>query len=251
MAVAARPMTGKTALVTGAGKRLGRAIALALAGEGVGVYLHYHRSAGEAEQVAAEVRAKGVRAWTAAADLADPDGARRLMVGALEAAGSIEILVNNASIFPAGRILDTTPEDIARNVNVHAVAPLVLVQAMAAQGIEGHVVNLLDSRITDYDRAHAAYHLSKRMLFTLTRMLALELAPKVVVSAVAPGLILAPPGEDDGYLERLAHTNPLQRHGDEQDIVDAVLYLLRSRFVTGQVLFVDGGRHMKGNVYGC
>ena len=251
MAVAARPMTGKTALVTGAGKRLGRAIALALAGEGVGVYLHYHRSAGEAEQVAAEVRAKGVRAWTAAADLADPDGARRLMVGALEAAGSIEILVNNASIFPAGRILDTTPEDIARNVNVHAVAPLVLVQAMAAQGIEGHVVNLLDSRITDYDRAHAAYHASKRLLFSLTRMMSLEFSPGIRVNAVAPGLVLPPAGKDESYLEALAHTNPLHRYGSLEDVVRAVVFLIESEFITGQIIYVDGGRHMRGSVYGA
>ena len=251
MADNARPLAGKVALVTGAGKRLGRAVALALAGDGAGVFLHYHRSADEAESVADEARAKGVQAWTAQADLAEPDQARRLMAEALAAAGAIDILVNNASVFPSGLITDVSPEDIALNVNVHAVAPLVLIQALAAQGSAGHVVNLLDSRITDYDRRHAAYHLSKRMLFTMTRMLALELAPVIAVNAVAPGLVLPPPGEDESYLQRLAHTNPLQRHGHEQDIADAVLFLVRSRFITGQVIFVDGGRHMKGSVYGC
>ena len=112
-------------------------------------------------------------------------------------------------------------------------------------------MNLLDSRITDYDREHAAYHLSKRMLFALTRMLALELAPRTIVNAVAPGLILPPEGKDEDYLRRMAHTVPLNRHGDAGDIEQAVLFLLRCEFVTGQVIFVDGGRHMEGRVYGC
>ena len=104
--------------------------------------------------------------------------------------------------------------------------------------------------MVDYDRAHAAYHLSKRMLFTLTRMMALEFAPQIRVNAVAPGLILPPPGQDASFLERMASTNPLGRHGDASDVADAVLFLTGAGFVTGQVIYVDGGRHMKGAVYG-
>jgi len=134
-------------------------------------------------------------------------------------------------------------------VQVHALAPLTLSRALAKQGRDGHIINMLDSRVTDYDRDHAAYHLSKRMLLTLTRMLAMELAPRIAVNGVAPGLILPPAGKDESYLRDLAHTNPMNRHGGVGDITDAVLYLLTSRFVTGQVMFVDGGRHMRGPLY--
>jgi len=212
------------------------------------VVIHYHRSADDAEAVAEAVRRHGRRAWTLQADLAD--AADDVIGRAADLAGPIDVLVNNASIFPTGLITETTAADLLLNVRVHAVAPLLLSRALAAQGRGGHIVNLLDARITDYDRHHAAYQLSKRMLADLTRMLAVELAPSIAVNAVAPGLILPPPGEDDSYLERFAHTNPLNRHGDPADIAAAVLYLLSSTFITGQTLYVDGGRHLRGSMYG-
>ena len=101
----------------------------------------------------------------------------------------------------------------------------------------------------DYDRDHVAYHLSKRALQSLTRMLAVELAPTVVVNAVAPGLILPPEGEDADYLERLAHTNPMNCWGHPQDVADAVRFLLQTRFTTGQTLYVDGGRNLRGKMH--
>jgi len=229
---------------------LGKAIALGLASEGANVIVHYGRSADQAAQTADKARAAGVKAWTLQADLAQPETAAELFARAVDLAGPIDIVVNNASIFAADSVLEVMPNDIARNVQIHGIAPLLLSRAMAAQERPGHIVNLLDSRITDYDRAHAAYHISKRMLLTLTQMLALELAPGIAVNAVAPGLILPPPGKDESYLREMARTNPLNRHGGPADIVRAVVYLLTSGFVTGQVLFVDGGSHMKGNVYG-
>ena len=243
-------LAGKTALVTGAADRLGRAIGLTLARAGANVVIHYHHSADAAAQTADEARAEGVQAWVLHADLADPASAGGLFAEAVEAAGPVDILVNSASVFPANRVLDLTFADIALSIQLHAAAPLQLSQALAAQGRVGSIVNLLDSRITDYDREHASYHLGKRMLLTLTRMLALELAPRISVNGIAPGLILPPVGEDESYLKKLAYTNPLNRHGGADDITDAVLYLLKSRFVTGQVLFVDGGRHLRGCVYG-
>ncbi|NQV31372.1 MAG: SDR family oxidoreductase, partial [Phycisphaeraceae bacterium] len=130
--------------------------------------------------------------------------------------------------------------------------PLALSRAFAAQGqlTSGHIINMLDSRVQDYYKLHVPYHLSKRSLLALTRMLAIELAPGVAVNAVAPGLILAPEGKGDEYLQALAHTNPLNRSGGPQDICEAVLFLLRSEFITGQIIYVDGGRHMKGHMYG-
>jgi len=243
------PLAGRTLLVTGAARRIGRAIALATGEAGADVVVHYHHSADEAADVAETIRRRGRRAWALQANLADSDAAEALIGRAVDLAGPIDILVNNASIFPTGLITETTGEDLLANVRVHAVAPLLLSRALADQGRPGHIVNLLDARITDYDRRHAAYQLSKRMLADLTRMLAVELAPAIAVNAVAPGLILPPPGADDSYLERFAHTNPLNRHGDPADIARAVLYLLGSTFVTGQILYVDGGRHMRGSMY--
>ena len=136
------------------------------------------------------------------------------------------------------------------NVNVNALAPFLLSRAFAAQQREGCIINFLDTRIMDYDKTHVSYHLSKRMLFSITRMMALEFAPKVRVNAIAPGLILPPEGKDETYLQDLAPSNPLQTYGGPGDIVEAVLFLLRGRYITGQVVYVDGGRHMLGGVYG-
>lgn len=243
-------LSGKTALITGAAKRIGRGIALALADAGANVVVHYNHSATDAKHAADEIRERGVKAWTLAADLGDGDQAGLLFASALRQAGAIDILVNNASIFPAGTVLDFDPVELSQNVQVNAYAPLTLMRAFFAQEREGTIVNLLDSRMSDYDREHAAYHLSKRMLFSLTKMCALEFAPRVRVNAVAPGLILPPPGEDESYLERMKNTNPLCRYGSVGEIAKTVLFLLTSPFVTGETIRVDGGRHMKGNVYG-
>jgi hypothetical protein len=247
---AAPSFQGKTALVTGAAKRIGAAVALAIADEGSNIVLHYGTSREEAEATAAEIRRRGVAAWTLQADLGNGDEAEALFPRALEAAGPIDFLINAAAIFPKSRLTDFTAEDLATSVQINAMAPLRLARAFAAQRRPGAIVNFLDTRYLNYDAEHAAYHLSKRMLFTLTRMMALEFAPAVRVNAVAPGLILPPPGGDESYLQHLAHTNPLQRVGTVEGVADAVIFLLRSDFVTGQVLFVDGGRHMRGAVYG-
>jgi NAD(P)-dependent dehydrogenase (short-subunit alcohol dehydrogenase family) len=107
------------------------------------------------------------------------------------------------------------------------------------------VINLLDTRIVGYDWSHVGYILSKDILYKLTRMAAIEFAPHVTVNAVAPGLILPPPGKNEDYLNRLANTVPLQKHGKAADIVDAIIYLVKSEYITGQVIYVDGGRHLK------
>jgi NAD(P)-dependent dehydrogenase (short-subunit alcohol dehydrogenase family) len=242
-------LRGKTALITGASKRLGRAISLALGEQGVSVAVHYNQSGPAARQLCDELRSLGVSAWPAQADLSDTGQAETLFEAVTDQAGRVDILVNNASIFDQETLWETTEASLWRNLQIHSVAPLVLARALAQQGGEGHIVNLLDTRVTVYDREHASYHLSKRLLLTLTRMLALELAPEIAVNAVAPGLILPPAGEGEDYLEKLAHCCPLHRHGDAEDVAEAVRFLLASRFVTGQVIYVDGGYHMKGHTY--
>lgn len=241
---------GQTALVTGAARRLGREVALALAGEGAHVVAHYHTSKGDADRLAEEIGALGVKAWTVPADLSRAGEPEQLFSRALELAGPVDVLINSASLYTEERMSDVTSEALTMNVNVNALAPFFLSRAFAQQNREGCIINFLDTRINDYDERHVSYHLSKRMLFSITRMMAMEFAPKVRVNAVAPGLILPPEGKDDAYLKGLASTNPLNAHGGAGDVVSTVLYLLQSPFITGQVIYVDGGRHMLGGVYG-
>jgi hypothetical protein len=242
-------LAGKTALVTGAARRLGRAMALALAGQGAHVVVHHNRSEGDAVTLCDEIRRSGGTAWPVQGDLMDASQVERVFQDAVAQGGRIDVLINNASIFEQDTVWDVTEESVLHNLRIHAMAPLALARAMAGQGSVGHIVNLLDTRMTVYDREHASYHISKRVLLTLTRMLAIELAPRIAVNAIAPGLILPPAGQDEAYLQRLVYTNPLNCHGGPQDVVDAMLFLLTSRFVTGQVLYVDGGYHMKGHMY--
>lgn len=240
-----RWLRGKKAMVTGAARRIGRAIALALASEGVDVVLHSNASSDEARALAAELERGGVRAWTVQADFRRPEELESLVGRALELAGGLDVLVNSASIFPADRLDDLSFERLVENLRVNAWAPLVLSREFARRVGGGRIVNLEDSRISGFDRTHAGYILSKHALAAITRTLALELAPRITVNAVRPGLILPPPGEDLSYVERLTGTLPLQRHGEPEDVADAVVFLASSGFVTGEVVYVDGGRHLR------
>lgn len=242
-------LAGKTALVTGAARRLGRAMALALAQQGVNVVVHYNRSAADAASLCEEIRRRGVSAWPAPCDLSDAGQTETFFDRVVAQAGPVDLLINSASTFEKETLWETSTQSLEANLRLHAAAPLILARALARQSRGGSIVNMLDTRVTVYDREHAAYHISKRVLLTLTRMLALELAPAVAVNAVAPGLILPPAGQDESYLKKLAHCNPLNRYGDPDQVADAVLFLLRSRFITGQVIYVDGGYHMKGHMY--
>jgi len=242
-------LAGRTALVTGAARRIGRAMATALAEQGAAVVVHHNHSETEAVALCDEIRRAGGSAWPLQGDLTDERQAKQLFADALALAGPIDILINNASIYAQDTLWEATEESILLNLRVHAIAPLTLAREMAGQQGAGHIVNLLDTRVTVSDKTHASYHISKRVLLTLTRMLAMELAPRIAVNAIAPGLILPPAGEDETYLQRLAHANPLNRYGGPQDVVDAMLFLVRSRFVTGQILYIDGGYHLKGHMY--
>jgi pteridine reductase len=237
-------LRGRTALVTGAAKRIGRAISLALAESGADVVVHYRASADEAEQLVREIESMGRRAWLVRADLAIEDELEHLVDAAHEAAGALDILVNNSSIFPATSFGSMSAQELAENVQINAWAPFVLARHFAERAESGHIVNMLDSRIVGYDWAHVAYHASKYLLALFTRTMAVRFAPKIAVNAVAPGLILPPEGKDESYLESLKDRLPLKRVGSTRDVADAVLFLVASRFITGQIIFVDGGRHL-------
>jgi NAD(P)-dependent dehydrogenase (short-subunit alcohol dehydrogenase family) len=245
MAGGERRLEGKNALVTGAAKRVGRAISLALAREGANVAVHYSSSEQDATGLMAEIEGLEVRAAAIRADLSDQGELESLVERARDALGKIEILVNNASIFPSDTLETIELASLQQNLEINAWAPLALTRAFAAQTERGHVVNLLDSRVSGFDRTHVAYILSKQMLAVLTRMSALELAPGIAVNGIAPGLILPPAGKGEDYVGRLALTLPLQRRGTPDDVAAAAVYLVTSEFVTGETIYVDGGRHLR------
>lgn len=234
----------RTALVTGAGVRIGRATALALAEAGMNVVVHYRRSQAEALEVCRLVEQRGVAAWPVAADFDEPGASERLLEHALRAAGSVDVLVNNAAGFPEDDLRSLTFDRLMATMRVNAWAPFELSRAFAERVGRGHIVNLLDSRIVDADWTHVGYILGKHVLAALTRMTALEFAPDIAVNAVAPGLILPPPGASHEFLDERVGTVPLQQHGTPEQIARAVVFLAESEFVTGEVLFVDGGRHL-------
>ena len=190
-----------------------------------------------------------MKAWPVQCDFSDPSNIR-LFKQARAMAIDVDILINSASIFPEQNLSASSRDDFSESFTINAFAPFVLCRETASQNIPAQIVNILDTRMNDYDCQHVPYHLSKRTLFDFTRMMSVEFAPLIRVNAVAPGLILPPEGKDEKYLAALAHTNPLQKIGDVANVVDAIVFLLKNDFLTGPVVFVDGGRHLQGSFYG-
>jgi NAD(P)-dependent dehydrogenase (short-subunit alcohol dehydrogenase family) len=238
------------ALVTGAGRRVGRALALALAAAGLDIAVHYRGSADDAEQVAAQIRDLGRGAAAIAADLTKPSEAARLVARAADAIGPLRLLVNNASLFEADRFgaLDLALWD--RHFETNLRAPVLLAQAFAAQvpaaleDGEAMILNILDQRVLHPNPQFFSYTLSKSALFTATRTLAQALAPRIRVNAVGPGPTLASIHQDASTFAAEAQATPLARPVAPQDICAAALYLLGARSVTGQTLAVDAGQHL-------
>lgn len=245
-AIMLQTLQGRTALITGASKRIGRATASALAEQGVNIIIHFNRSGREARQLAEELEKKGVNTWTIQADFHHPDEYRALIARARALSGKLDILINNASVFPSETLAELAWSGFSADLEVNAWVPLTLSRDFANGSRGGSIINLHDTHLEGFDFRHTGYILSKHVLAELTRMMALMFAPDVTVNAVAPGLILPPPGADESYLVSHSHALPLQKHGGSRDIAEAIVFLLRSDFITGQVIYVDGGRHLQG-----
>jgi NAD(P)-dependent dehydrogenase (short-subunit alcohol dehydrogenase family) len=239
---------GKTALVTGGAVRVGRALTLALAQHGANVVVHYNSSADQAEETAAAARALGVAALTVQADIGAPEAVAELVRAVETTFGGVDILVNSASPFIRGRLQDTSLEQWHFVLGALLDGPLLLCQAFAprmlAQGA-GLIVNILDQAAFTPFPAYLAHSVGKHGLLGLTRSLASELAPLVRVNAIAPGPVLPPPGYTPEQTARIAAQPLLQRWGSPDDVVKALLYLIDAEYVTGEVLFVDGGERWK------
>jgi NAD(P)-dependent dehydrogenase (short-subunit alcohol dehydrogenase family) len=236
---------GRVALVTGAGRRLGRAMAEALAGRGMTLALHHNSSASGAAELRDRIVAAGGRAACFAADLADPQAARELPRRVAAEFGRLDLLVNSAAVMQQVRFEDTTPEqyDAIFDLNLRAVFFCTQGAAEALRAARGKVINLADLAGLQPWPGFAAHSVSKAGVVMLTKVLARALAPEVTVNAIAPGAVLVPEEYDAAERDRLARATPLGRLGNPADAVAALLYLAEGGdFVTGEVLVVDGGR---------
>jgi NAD(P)-dependent dehydrogenase (short-subunit alcohol dehydrogenase family) len=238
--------TPRAALITGGGRRIGAAIALALTRAGYAVVLHAHRSRSEAEKLAAEIAGRGGRAAVVLADLAQHEAVRGL-VPAAAAFGPLTLLVNSAAEFEPDEIASLNRAHFERTVAVNLTAPLFLAQAFAAQapgGADASIVNLVDQRVFKPTPLFFSYTLSKSALHSATATLAQALAPKLRVNAVAPGPTLPSPRQSGEQFARQTAALPLKRGPAPEDIAAAVLYLAQARSVTGVTIAVDGGQHL-------
>jgi NAD(P)-dependent dehydrogenase (short-subunit alcohol dehydrogenase family) len=242
-------MATGAALITGGAKRIGQAIALALAESGFDIALHFNTSKAEAEATQALVEKTGQKCLLLKADLADPNQAAPLVRQAKEAFPHLSLLVNNASIFEPATLASTSSDFYDRNFNIHLKSPFFASQEFAQLGLQGQIINIIDSAITDTSTDVAgkpcfAYLLSKKALLAFTQMAAAELAPAIRVNAICPGPIISPK-QEPGQLEMAREKSLLKRKGDPKYIVQGVNYLLANEYVTGECLYIDGGRHVK------
>lgn len=237
----------KTVLVTGAAKRLGRAIALDLAAHGWDVAIHYNGSKDDAASTVAEVKKLGRNATTIQADLGSEKDTADIVARAAKDIGPLTALINSASIFENDNWQTATRESWDKHMDVNLRAPFVLSQAFARQlpkDQDGAIVNLLDQRLLKPTPEFISYSLSRAGLGWLTVTLAQALAPRIRVNAVGPGPTLKASHQSVENFERERRATILERGSDPEDIVGAVRYLLEARAVTGQMIAVDGGQHL-------
>ena len=232
------------ALVTGGAKRVGAAFVQALADAGRDVAIHYRSSGEEAEKLATRLRRKGVKAAALSADLSAPESIPGLIEAASAELGPIGVLVNSASIFEEDDFASLTSGGFETHMRANALGPLLLSQAFAKQAPEGAMIfNVLDYKLFNINADYFSYTVSKAALKTITEMLARELAPRIRVNAVAPGLTLPSPYHSETEFERLHDDNPLKHGPDPEDLAAALVYFLNAPAVSGQILCVDGGQH--------
>ena len=240
-------LKGKSALVTGAGRRVGRAIAYGLARRGVHVALHYHTSESGAKATAMEAEVFGVRAPLLRADLSSAGEAEALAGRAREALGALDVVVCGAAGMERRRLEDVTPADWDRVMDLNLRGTFFVAKgAAAAMGEAGGViVSIADVAAFERWRDYPVHCLSKAGVVAMTELLAKLLAPRIRVNAVAPGAVLLPQEWSAEATRRLADTTPLKRLGKPDDVFNAVVFLLENDFITGETLVVDGGRRVR------
>jgi NAD(P)-dependent dehydrogenase (short-subunit alcohol dehydrogenase family) len=241
------PPVPKAALVTGGGRRIGRALVSALAEAGFAVAVHHHRSGTEAEAVVTEIVRAGGRAVALAADLADEAAVKDLLPRAAAALGPIGVLVNNASVFENDTVATVTHQGWDAHMAINLRAPFVLMQEFAARlpsDAGGAVVNLLDERVWKLTPYFVSYTLTKSALWTLTQTMALALAPRIRVNGIGPGPTLPSPRQSPEQFREQFRRLPLRRGTSPAEIAAALRFILAAPAMTGQMIALDGGQHL-------
>ena len=239
-------LEGGVALVTGAGHRVGRALALALGEEKMSVAVHYNAASDEADETVSLIQNAGGKAQSFRADLLDPNAPAQLVSSVAKTMGALRVVVNSAAVMKRQSFGSITPKEWDDVMNLNLRAPFLIAQAAAAE-IEsgGSVINISDLAAFETWPSYIPHAISKAGIVKMTEGLARVMAPSVRVNAIAPGAVLLPDDWSHKTGERLSDTTPLHRLGDPQDVVDAMLYLLRSDYVTGETIVVDGGRRIR------
>jgi pteridine reductase len=241
-----QPLIGKTVLITGAARRVGRILALACAQAGADVIIHHAHSPNEAAQTQDEIESLGRRAWTLASDLGKPDEVSQLISHAVTLS-PLFALVNSAAIFEPLSLHETSPADWDRHLVINLTAPFLLSQSFAKQipnDSEGRIVNILDWRALRPGADHFPYTVSKAALAAMTKSMAVALAPRITVNGLALGAIL-PPADSPSANEGLIAQVPAQRWAEAHEVQQALIFLLAGpAYVTGEIIHVDGGRHL-------
>lgn len=240
-------LRGRAALVTGAGHRVGRAIAIALGGRGMRVGVHYNAAAEGAEETLRQVRAAGGDGFVIGGDLTDPDAPAELIRAVSSQFGGLDVLVNSAAVMlrtPFGEITAKQWDDV---MALNHRAPFFLAQAAAPhlRKARGVIVNIADLAAFETWPGYLPHGISKSGVVYMTRALARILAPEVRVAAVAPGTVLLPENWDAASAEHLRQTTPLERNGSPSDVTATVLFIIDSEYLTGETIIVDGGRHAR------
>lgn len=233
----------QAALITGATDRIGKGIALKLAELGIDIALHFNNSAQKAIQTRDEVISKNVKCEIFKADFNNSQDAAKL-ISDITRFFNISILINNASCFTESRLVENNYSLFEKLFNINFKTPYILTKEFAAKTKNGLIINFLDAKITKNSTGHFDYLLTKKFLEVFTKMSAVELAPGIRVNGIAPGLILPPEGKGQDYLTGLTQNIPLKSAGSIKNINDTVEFILKNEYITGQVIFVDGGDNL-------
>lgn len=242
-----RELAGGTALVTGGAHRVGRALVEALAGAGMRVAIHYNSASDEADRLVAELRDIGHEAQAFGADLSDAAAPAKLVAQVTAAYGELDVLVNSAAVMRRTPVAEVTVPEWDAMFALNLRAPFFLAQAAWAtlRSTHGCIVNMADLAAFETWPAYVPHTITKAGIVQMTRALAHAMAPEVRVNAIAPGAVLLPEGWDEESRQHFIDTTPLGRIGTPTDVADALLYLARADYVTGEVLVVDGGRRVR------
>ena len=240
----------RKALITGASKRIGKSIAEHLAKSGWDIIVHYNTSGELANELIEQLSIIYPKQQfeVVGANLANINEVIGLIPKLISKSGRFELLINNASVFDKSYLNETSTELFDKQVDVNLKAPFFLSRDFANYCKQGNIINFVDTRVTSNKSNFAAYSISKKALWDLTKMAALEFAPSIRVNAIAPGVTLPPEDEDENYLENLAKNIPMKKPGGVKPIIQSIDYILENDQLTGQLLFADGGENLGTNV---